>query len=204
MKRNGSVFILLVTVLAVFVAVFPLTTTYEDAVDLLVRIFALEGFFMLSVAVIITPFLKEIKQSLGKSFLRVHHIFAVAGLILVTLHPVLLAIESLNAAIFLPNFRTWYLFWLLGGRQALIVIYIALAAVLLRKQMTRFWRVFHALMYVALFFAIVHGNLIGTNFENLAISLLFNGLFAVAILAFVLKRVRNWRIRTQLKTLKGS
>jgi len=46
----------------------------------------------------------------------------------------------------------------------------------------------HGLMYVVLLFAVVHGNLIGTDFENPVIWVLFNTLFALAVAAFFLKR----------------
>ncbi len=45
-------------------------------------------------------------------------------------------------------------------------------------------------MYVVLLFGIVHANLIGTDFGNLGILLIYNGLFATSLASFALKRYR--------------
>jgi hypothetical protein len=50
----------------------------------------------LSIAAIMTPFLKEIKHHFNKSFLEMHHSFAAIGLALITLHPIALFIQVLD------------------------------------------------------------------------------------------------------------
>jgi predicted ferric reductase len=177
-----------VLALYAIVAAVVLATPYEDPFNVVARLLALWGFLSLGIAVILTPFLREIMKVFGKPFLAVHHTFAAVGLLLPTLHPVTLAIASMNPAIFIPVFSPWGRFWALAGRPALYLLYIAFAAVLLRKYIPKYWRWVHGLMYVVLLFAVVHGNLIGTDFENPVIWVLFNALFALAIAAFVLKR----------------
>ncbi len=194
-KREGTGFLCSVILLAAIVSVISFTIDNQDPFLLFVRLFALNGFIALSVATILTPFLKEIKVIFGRPFIKVHHSFAAVGLVFVTLHPLLLAIGASNFGVFLPNFSSWYLFWALGGRQAFIIFLVALASVLVRRKIIRYWRVFHALMYVVLFFAIAHGNLIGTDFENPIIRITFNILFAVAIGAFILKRFRSAQLK---------
>jgi hypothetical protein len=54
-------------------------------------------------------------------------------------------------------------------------------------------------MYVALFFGILHANLIGTDFENLFILITFNALFAISIAAFILKRYQTYSLKQKLK-----
>jgi predicted ferric reductase len=135
--------------------------------------------------------------------MRIHHYFAAAGLVLITLHPIALAIERLNPAVFIPTVGSLELFIINGGRQALIIIYIAFVAVLLRRQMPRYWRIFHALMYVALFFGILHANLIGRDFENLYILITFNALFVASIAAFVIKRYQSYRLKQKIKEKKA-
>jgi hypothetical protein len=61
---------------------------YFDPLDLAIRLLALNGFLALSIAAILTPFIKEVTLFFKKSFLNIHHYFAVAGLLLITLHPV--------------------------------------------------------------------------------------------------------------------
>lgn len=169
-------------------AAVVLAAPYEDPFNVIVRLTALWGFLALAIATLLTPFLREIMQVFGRPFLAVHHAFAAVGLLLPTLHPVTLFIASMNPAIFIPVFSPWGRFWALAGRPALYLLYIAFAAVLLRKYIPKYWRWVHGLMYVALLFAIVHGNLIGTDFENPVIWVLFNTLFALTVAAFVLKR----------------
>jgi DMSO/TMAO reductase YedYZ heme-binding membrane subunit len=67
--------------------------------------------------------------------------------------------------------------------------------VLLRRKVEAYWRYFHALMYVALFFGVVHANLWGRDFENGFIVVIYDGLFAVALVAFVLKRWQFHKIK---------
>jgi DMSO/TMAO reductase YedYZ heme-binding membrane subunit len=62
----------------------------------------------------------------------------------------------------------------------------------LRAKAPKYWRPFHALMYVVLLFGIVHANLIGDDFENVGIMVIFNVLFAASIAVFVIKRFRNY------------
>lgn len=182
------------------VVVTTLSAGVPDPLPWLLRVFGLLGLLSMSLAALMTPFLSEIRALFGAPFLRVHHRFAAAGLILATLHPVVLAVETLDATVFIPAFATPYLFFALGGRAALILIYIALAAILLRRNLPQtIWRPLHALMYVALLLGIVHGNLIGTDFADPVIALLFNGLFVAVVGAFVLKR---WQRRSR-KAKKG-
>jgi DMSO/TMAO reductase YedYZ heme-binding membrane subunit len=143
------------------------------------------------VATLITPFLKEVTQTFGKPFLKVHHSFSIMGIVFITLHPVFNAIERLSLSVFIPNFSSWDTFWRLAGRPAFILFYIAVFAAVLRAKAPKYWRTFHALMYVVLLFGIVHANLIGTDFENFGVMLIYNALFAAALAAFALKRYRK-------------
>jgi DMSO/TMAO reductase YedYZ heme-binding membrane subunit len=84
-----------------------------------------------------------------------------------------------------------------GGSVALIAIYAAFGAVLLRKKAMAYWRPFHALMYVALFFGVVHANLAGMDLQNMFIMIIYDALFAGVVAAFVLKRWQFHRIRAR-------
>ena len=183
--------------LAVSIAAYTMNSS--NPWNLAVRLFALNGFIALSIATIMAAFLKEITLFFKKPFTRIHHYFAAAGLVLITLHPITLAIRFLNPAVFVPNFNSIYDFLYFGGRPALILIFVAFFAVLLRRKMLRYWRWFHALMYVALFLGVVHADLSGTDFENPAILVVFNGLFAAAVAAFALKRWQFYRLKNQKK-----
>jgi len=155
-----------------------------------IRFAGLAGFILLSVAAIMTPWSREIYRNFGTSFVKFHHLFALSGLILITLHPVLLAIRLMRASVFLPRFDSFQEFFVLAGRPSLILIYIAVAAILLRRFIPLYWKFLHALIWVALILGIIHGDLMGTDMKNPVIFLLLNGLMVVAIGAFILKRFR--------------
>ena len=193
---KGKIVLILIILFAIIVSVFSYFYSYSDAFNFSLRLFALNGFFSLCIAAFMTSFLKDIRRVFNNPFINVHHYFAITGLILATLHPVSLFIRSFDPTIFLPNLSSFYLFWLLAGRQALLTIYIAaLAAFLLIKipKYRNYWRVLHALIYVALLFAIVHGNLIGTDFQNIFVSILYNGLFIGVIAVFAFKRIQQYK-----------
>ncbi len=200
-KRNGWLFLFGVLLLYVLVTILALFTSYFDPLGFAIRLCALYGFTALAIATAMTPFLKEITQAFGRPFIRIHHLFAVFGLIFATLHPVFFAILQMDLAVFIPRFDSWIIFWELAGRPALYILYIATVAALLRLIIPKYWRYFHALMYLVLVFVIVHGNLIGTDFQNLGILIIMNVLFIIAIGAFFLKRYQNYKRkrRTQRK-----
>ena len=202
LKKEGILLILAVILLAVVIAglVLPeaLSEVEEDGVPhVLVRFFGLYGFLFLGVATLITPFLAEVTRAFGKPFLKVHHTFSAFGIALITLHPVFNAVQRLSLIVFVPNFGSWELFWMLAGRPALIILYVGLLAVFLRRKIPRYWHPFHALMYVVLFFGIVHASLIGDDFENLGIMLLFDALFVASLATFVYKRYKSCRARRE-------
>lgn len=198
--KYGLIFLICVFLFAVSVSLISFFIDSSDPLRLSARLFALNGFLFLSIATIMTPFLREISRIFNRSFIKIHHSFAAIGLVLITLHPITFFIQSFNLSIFLPNFSSFFGFWLLAGRQALIVIYVALAAALLRKKIPKYWRLIHVLMYLALFFGIVHANLIGNSFQNLAIIIGYNALFAASIIALFLKRLQQYRIRNRTIT----
>lgn len=202
--RKDILFLTLVILFASAVSIVAFLVSYTNPLRYSIRLFGLWGFTSLSIAVIITPFLKEITLYFKKPFLRIHHYFAAFGLTLITLHPIVLAVMLMNPSVFIPSIGSLDAFFINGGRQALIIIYIAFVAVLIRRRMVAYWRPIHALMYVALFFGIVHADLIGTDFDNLFILIAFNVLFAAAIAAFVLKRYQTYRLKKRLKAKKAS
>ena len=188
--RKGYLFLGLIIILLVIsgaaIALNPSPSPFTSGI----RFAGLAGFILLSVAAIMTPWSREIYRNFGTSFVKFHHLFALSGLILITLHPVLLAIRLMRASVFLPRFDSFQEFFVLAGRPSLILIYIAVAAILLRRFIPLYWKFLHALIWVALILGIIHGDLMGTDMKNPVIFLLLNGLMVVAIGAFILKRFR--------------
>jgi DMSO/TMAO reductase YedYZ heme-binding membrane subunit len=196
LKGAGITLILATIALVVFIALLVLSSAgEEDFLHVLVRFFALYGYLFLSIAVLTTPFLKEITQAFGKPFLKVHHAFSIFGLVFITLHPVFNAVDRLSLSVFVPRFDSWNIFWMLAGRPAFFILYIAFLAAVLRVKAPKYWRYFHALMYVVLLFGIVHANLIGDDFQNPWVMVMFNMLFAASIASFLIKRYLYYQLR---------
>ncbi len=184
-SRNGLLLLLGIAILFVLVGILALSSPAYDTLGIVVRLCALYGYLMMAIAAIMTPFLPAVYRNFGRPFLTIHHIFAAFGIVLATLHPIVFAIWIMNPAVFLPNTQSWIVFWANAGRPALILLYIALAGAFLRSRW-KDWRYIHVLMYVVLLFAIVHGNLVGTDFTSIWIQILYNGVFAAVMMAFLL------------------
>jgi methionine sulfoxide reductase heme-binding subunit len=189
MNRRGYCILAGVAVIYIVVGIIFLTGPGTGVFGFFVRFFALFGFTTLSIAAMMSPFLKEISSYLGKPFIKVHHIFAYTGLALITLHPVTNAIQTGDISVFLPVFSSWSDFWIYAGRLALIFLYIGLLAVLIRRKI-RPWRILHMIVYLVLFMAFIHGLLIGTDLYNTGMIVIFSILMALVFLSFILKRIK--------------
>ena len=54
-------------------------------------------------------------------------------------------------------------------------------------------------MYVALFFGVVHANLLGFDLQNLGFKIVYDALFVTALVAFGLKRWQFHHLRAEKK-----
>lgn len=187
--------------LLLFIVVFILFlfTPPSDAFSFFIRLGALFGFTSMFIATSMSPFMVQLYKIFGKPFVKQHHIYSIFGLIMITLHPVVFAISVMNILVFIPDVSSWLAFWELAGRPALIIIYIGALAAILRTKMKKYWRLFHYLNYIALFFAYVHGVLIGTDFQNLGIFTLFTIMLVISIGTFGYKRYQTYTRNQRLK-----
>lgn len=195
MHTSRELLLLLLAIAAVFATAnyFTLLNPVIDPYELTERITAVNGYIAVSFATIMTPLLRGNTGTGAKAglFLRLHYALAAVGLSLVTIHPVSVAIRDASLQIFIPITATWTFFWANAGRPALFLFYIAIIALAFRRSMKKHWRYIHGLMYIVLFLAIVHANLLGTDFDNPAMRLLFDLLFASSISAFVIRRFQE-------------
>ncbi|MBD3229972.1 MAG: hypothetical protein GF329_17450 [Candidatus Lokiarchaeota archaeon] len=193
-KLGISLIVIVIAVYSIITTLFFITEIPTSYYDYFIRLAVLLGFTSLFVAVIQTAFIKELYQIYGKPFLTIHHIFAVLGLILITAHPVAFALKISKWSVFLVDISSWESFWNLAGRPALYMFYIAAIIVLFRKRLSqKIWRVIHALNYVALTFAYIHGVLIGTDFENLAILIIFTAMIIISYEVLIYKRYQKYK-----------
>jgi hypothetical protein len=137
LKRELA-FYSVVFLFATAISLIALEMGSGNAMDVSIRLLALNGYVALSIAAILTPFIKEVTLFFKKSFIKVHHYFAAAGLLLLTLHPISVAILFMNPRVLLPNFESLSNFFFYGGSVALISIYTAFGAVLLRRKVVAY------------------------------------------------------------------
>lgn len=196
LTRTGAVAAgaIVVVFLAVAAVVAGLPT--PTPVTLGIRIAALWGLLAMGIAALMTPFLAEVRRVFGSPFLRVHHVFAAFGLAAITLHPVLVAVRSSSLLVFLPVFPFLERYAPNAGRIALPLIYIAVVAALLKTRFSE-WRYFHLILYLALLLGLLHGVVFSDwFFGNLFLNVLYLGLGAAIVGAFVAKR---WQRRKRAR-----
>ena len=196
LTRTGAVAAgaIVVVFLAVAAVVAGLPT--PTPVTLGIRIAALWGLLAMGIAALKTPFLAEVRRVFGSPFLRVHHVFAAFGLAAITLHPVLVAVRSSSLLVFLPVFPFLERYAPNAGRIALPLIYIAVVAALLKTRFSE-WRYFHLILYLALLLGLLHGVVFSDwFFGNLFLNVLYLGLGAAIVGAFVAKR---WQRRKRAR-----
>ncbi len=188
-----SLIIMIILALYVVVSLPVLLNPSPEWTGSLVRLSALAGFTSLFLSTVLSAFTREIYQIFSRPFMGVHHIFAAAGMILITVHPLTLAILSMDVTVFFPVFSSLEAFLSLGGRAAIYLFYFALAAAFARRAVPKYWRFVHGLVYVGLVLAYIHGLMIGTDFANPLVSGLFTVMFAISFLVLFYKRYVTWK-----------
>ena len=216
MKKEGYVFI--ASIGSIYIAIIILfLLNLGSGFGIPIRLFALLGLSSMFVASMITPCQKELYKIFKVPFVKIHHYLTIFGLTVITLHPVLFAIERAiattareGASVFLPVFTSAFDFWLLAGRPALIIIYIAVIGALIRKGFKKGWRWMHALNYIALIFGVVHGIMNGSDFygfigpisgnvSGFIMTLMFLLMTAMTIATFTLKRIQLYKLKQKRK-----
>lgn len=193
-RKRGRGSFYLITAAAMSILVVAGVIALQPAatpLDWTIRAAAILGLLAVFLTSISSVFMRELYQFLGRPFIRVHHLVAVAGLILVTLHPVGVAIRSSSLRVFLPDFSSVEVFLTLGGRPAWYLIGVASLAALLRARFKRGWRVIHYLNYVAFFLASVHATMIGTDFGSVAMRAVTAAMALALVAVFVHKRLQR-------------
>ena len=203
MKRAGYYFVALIIAIYLIALYAVASNAIIGSMNFGVRVFALTGFYFLAWAALMSPFLIEISRKFGTSFIRLHHAFAIVGLVSTVAHPIVLSIQIASLAIFVPSFGSLDGFFRNGGRVAIYIILFSALVAVFRKRLGRSWRPLHAIIYIAFILAIVHGALIGNDFRDPAIIAIFYGLFAATMGALVLKRYRNYSKRKKADSSKA-
>ncbi len=186
-----------VTIVMLFITVTAMmfVTQSPGPSEFALRFTGLWGFVFMAIAAIMVPYLKGIKTHFGLTSIKVHYIFSYLGLGLTFIHSILPAISRADIKALLPDFSSWSDFWSLGGGEiAFMLMVIAFAGILLKPKF-KSWRIIHCLMYPMLLLSLVHATMVGTSFKSIFILIACYGLFALVVLAFVLKRIRLYSVK---------
>jgi DMSO/TMAO reductase YedYZ heme-binding membrane subunit len=162
-------------------------------VDWAIRAAALLGYQFLFMSIVSSAYMVQLVRRFGRPFVQMHHVLSVAGLIMVSLHPLAVALDAGTAKVFLPSFGSLRVFLELGGRPAWYLIALAALVALWRRQLGSTWRVVHMLNYVAFLLATIHGNLIGTNFQYPVIRAVSAVMFLAVVAVYVRRRIARRR-----------
>ena len=155
-----------------------------------VRSAALLGYLFIFVAIVSSAYLRELVVFFGRPFIKVHHIVSVAGLVLITLHPLAVAGFLSDLGVFVPQVDSWLNFFQWGGPPGWYLLGLAVLAALLRKRLKRQWRAVHYLNYIAFLLGTVHAILIGSDVQSVAVRVIAIVMALVVVLLFVKKRLK--------------
>ena len=120
-----------------------------------------------------------------------HHLLAISGTVLITLHPLLLAWQMNSIKIFVPVVSSWPDFLSWGGRVGIILIYLGLVAAVIMKKIPAFWRQSHWLMYPGLLLGGIHALRMGQDITSAAVKILIWAILGLTTTVFVYKRRRK-------------
>jgi predicted ferric reductase len=159
-----------------------------------IRAAALLGYAFIFMAIVSANYMQSLVRRFGRPFVTLHHWVSITGLVLITAHPVLLAITGGGLAVFVPDVSSWRGFWTYAGRPAWFLLLLAAAAAGLRLRFKNGWRVIHYLTYVAFVFGAVHATMLGTSFVVSPVArIVAYILAALAVAVFGRKRYEVWQ-----------
>jgi DMSO/TMAO reductase YedYZ heme-binding membrane subunit len=165
----------------------------------IVRDLALLGYIAVFLAIVSSFYKKQVMKVFGRSFVPAHHVLSVTGAVLLTLHPIGVAWDEMDPAVFIPVFVPLYDMLRYGGRIAWYVFAVGTLTAVWRKRVGRRWRTIHELNYVAFFFGTVHANLLGANFQDLPVRIISLAMLAVVAVLFVRQRIEQRKKQAEIQ-----
>jgi methionine sulfoxide reductase heme-binding subunit len=201
MDKRGRVSYLVAIGLALLIIAILLDLNVEErgALNVIIRVAALMAYWIVFLSIISSHYMRELVRYFGQSFVKIHHMGTITALILMTVHPVGVAIRAASLSVFVPVLASWYEFLYFGGRQALYLFLLAALVAWLRGVWKKTWRPLHWLAYLAFWFATAHGILIGANMGTPLLQAISIAMASATVAVFVLKR-RGRRTTARLRT----
>ncbi len=157
-------------------------------VDWAVRLPALVGYLAVFAAAVTSAYLRQMVRWFGRPFLTVHHYLAIAGLVLLTLHPLAAALRAQSASLFVPDLSSALEFVRWGGRPAWYLLLAAAVAAVYRSRLGRRWRWLHGLTYVAFWLGTAHAIMLGADVQAPVPRVLAVLLVLIMLVVLVMKR----------------
>ncbi len=191
--RNTWVLFVAALVALSIVSIIIALDIYDFPRYSIIRGAALLGYLSVFVTALSSLYMRKLTQFFGRPFIKIHHIVAVFGLVLLFTHAIFNALSAETLAVFIPEFQSLFKFLEHGGRPALWLISIAAVASLFRARLGRNWRIIHWLNYLAFFIATFHAFSLGTDFRYLIVKGIALIMACILVLSFVLKRVQQHR-----------
>jgi len=195
-RRRGLLYIVLTGLVGVCLVAIPILLRPSGTpLGWGIRAAAMLGYLAIALTAITSAYMRELFRLLGRPFIRVHHMYSVAGLTLATLHALSVAIRSSDPLVFIPDFSSLNAFLSLGGRPAWFLLGGASLAAVFRTSIKQRWREIHYLNYAALLFITVHAIMIGTDFLSPIMKGIAITIVAAVAGAAIKKRIQRWRLR---------
>jgi dolichol kinase len=98
MLDNKYIFYAITLILFLELIISAATYDYEDTTQFGIRVTGLIGFASLFISVIMSNFFEEYREK-NKKNLFSHHLFSIIGIVLITLHPVIFAINKADMSV---------------------------------------------------------------------------------------------------------
>jgi DMSO/TMAO reductase YedYZ heme-binding membrane subunit len=192
-RRGKGTLTLIILLPLVLVAAVLVATPSDYTLYTAIRGAAMLGYIYVFLTCLSSAFVLELSTYFGRPYIRTHHLVAVMGLTLLTIHGLAVAWDSQSAAVALPRFESAEGFLMWGGPPAYWLIWIAVVAAALRMSLGARWRMLHWLNYLAFLLATAHALMIGSDFERPLLRWGATGMALVVIAVFFRKRLAEAR-----------
>lgn len=165
----------------------------------IVRDLALLGYIAVFLAIVSSSYKRTVMKIFGRSFIDAHHLLSVTGVVLLTLHPLGVALEFASAAVFLPVFYPVEDLLRHGGRIAWYILLVGTLTAVWRKKVGRRWRTIHDFNYLAFVFGTIHANLLGATFELWPVRIVSMAMVLVVAILFVRQRIEARKQQAEIQ-----
>ncbi|MHB0875382.1 MAG: ferric reductase-like transmembrane domain-containing protein [Anaerolineae bacterium] len=198
-RRSGSIwYLVLIGLVALLLAALPLIVLPAPSTRRFVlRAAPLLGYQALFLAIVLAAYPERVRGLFGSSFLGLHHALSKLGLILVSVHAVVVALDFATATVFIPRLDSLRGFVQWGGSPSWLLLFIGTATAYFPKVFRRTWRPLHYVTYIAFYLATTHGLLLGIDFQRPVAKVVILSMAAIVTFVFL---HRQWRAATRRRS----